>query len=489
MITDGLTDVKVSLEDDEFKVAFLEGNLAIDCLKITLTQNGTDDPRSYELVGSLFVNPDEGVTARLVWERDAEHSYDPFAPLDVMQQIQLGNLFPESHYFSLRAVDIAGRRWTHPAVFLKREEWERVEILTVSCDSIQVESETTDKSTLAHFVFHEELGIEVNSAHSSTAPVRNRRREVTKRTAAKGSIGPFEIDYYPVLAHKLGNAHELSAVTNSKNPVPNHFDERLLEAVQFSVAKLAWPIMREVIQGGKQIVTLSKSTPFNNGHVQPAVPGYAEADFYRLMGCYYQYACLAAKGDGAPPLSKTLRGLFTLKGVWLDTIALLLAVSVESLLNDPVYKEFGAPDEEGRRKIQELIAYVTKASFDRKLTERAANVMGGMMSSSASDKLHVLAKAGVIDEEDIKAWKAIRNAAAHGGLKVDLSSLKNALAQVNRLVAMTYKLVFLRIGYQGKYVDYATSGWPTAQFDAVKCKEQLDKLSEQSNLRGQEIER
>lgn len=479
--------MKASLKDNEFKQAFLGGKLAIDCLEITLTQNSLDNPRRYKLAGSLFVNPDNGVESRLVWERDADHPYDQFAPLNAMQQIQSGDIFPEDHYFSLRAVDTAGREWTHPAVFLKRMELEQAEILTISCEFIQVELDTPDKQTLAHFVFHEELGIRMNSIHSSTEPLRNRQRHTTKSTAAKGVVDGFDVDYYPVDVDKSGSAHELSAVAKPESRPPRHFDVRLLEAIQFSVAKLAWPIMREVIQGGKQTITLSKSRPFNNGHVQAAVPDYAYGDFYRLIERYYQYTCSATQGDAAPPLSVKIGGLFTLKGVWLDTIALLLGVSVESLLNDPAYKKLGAPDDEGRGKIQKLIDYVTVAPLDTGLKKRAANMMGGMKSSSASDRLHVLAKAGVINEEDINAWKSIRHAAAHGGLDVDPSKLQSLLERVNRLVVMTYKLAFFRIGYQGMYTDYGTRGWPTAQFDAVACNERLSKLSEQFQSPDQSI--
>lgn len=474
--------MKASLDDDEFKKVYLEGKFAIDCLEITLTQNGADNPRVYKLVGSLFVNPENGVEARLVWERDTDHPYDQFASFKALNQIQSGVLFPEDHYFSLRALDTAGRAWTHPAVFLKRDELQQAEILTISCDFIQGEWDTPGQRTLAHFVFHDELGIRMNTAYSSTEPLRNGQRHTTKRAAAKGVVDEFEIDYYPVISVKAGSAHELSAVAKPGASPLSHFDDRLLDAIQFSVAKLAWPIMREVIQGGKQTITLSKSKPFNNGLVQSAVPCYEHADFYRLIERYYQYACSEAEGDEGAPLSKKISGIFTLKGVWLDTIALLLGVTIESLLNEPVYKKLGAPDEEGRRKIDGLIDYVKmNESLDPILRTRAENIMGGMKSSSASDRLHVLAKSGVVNEKDISAWKSIRHAAAHGGLEVDPSELQSLIERVNRLVAMTYKLAFFRIGYEGMYTDYAARGWPLAHFDAGACKVKLEALIKAPN--------
>ena len=57
---------KISLEDDDFKLAFIQGTLAIDCLEITLTQNATDKPRIYTAAGSIFASPENGAEARLV---------------------------------------------------------------------------------------------------------------------------------------------------------------------------------------------------------------------------------------------------------------------------------------------------------------------------------------------------------------------------------------------------------------------------------------
>ena len=42
---------KVGLDDDGFKIAFLEGKLSIDCLEIKLTQKGATEPKVYSLAG------------------------------------------------------------------------------------------------------------------------------------------------------------------------------------------------------------------------------------------------------------------------------------------------------------------------------------------------------------------------------------------------------------------------------------------------------
>lgn len=467
---------KISLEDDDFKLAYIQGTLAIDCLEITLTQNATDKPRIYTAAGSIFASPENGAEARLVWKRDENHPYDQIAILNAMLRVKSGELIPTDHYFSLRAVDIAGNCWTHPAVLLKRDEMQHAEILTVSCDSIQVEIASDAKRTLVHYVFNDDLEMPMNVSLPSQDVIRGRKRLSIKSRVSAGVVDGMDVSYYQVSADKAGNSYEFAAVAQVGAEPPSDFHARLLEAIQFCVAKHAWPIMGEVIQGGKQIVTLAKSRPFNNGLVSTPLPSYASEEFYSLMECYYRYSCSAANGADAAPLSKKVGGLFTLKGVWIDTIALLLSVSVESILQDPVFKNLGKPDKGLRALINKLFDWVRQAPVDEDLIGRATSAMGTMKSNRAVDKMFVLAKAGVIDDEEIKAWKALRNPTAHGSFELDPAKLQDLLDNVYKLVAMIYKLAFFRVGYVGKFSNYAARGWHEAHFDAAACKVDLDKL-------------
>src|SRR4051812_41530263 len=105
---------KISLADDDFKRTFIEGNLAIDCLEITLTQNGSATPRVYKSTGSILVSPELGVEGRIVWKRDEAHPYDQMAAFTSTLSVMSGEIVPDDHYFKLEAVDIAGNRWTNP---------------------------------------------------------------------------------------------------------------------------------------------------------------------------------------------------------------------------------------------------------------------------------------------------------------------------------------------------------------------------------------
>lgn len=464
---------KASLADDDFKRAFIEGNLAIDCLEITLTQNGRPVPRVYKASGSIQISPELGAEGRVVWQRDEAHPYDFMAAFKASQDVASGEILPDDHYFSLDAIDINGNRWTNPSVHVLKEEKPQGEILRFSCDFIETNVQIESNRAVAHYVFAKDLGIPLNKTSSVTEPVRAGQRISVKKSGSAGQVVGFELAYYPVAVDKSGEAYEIVGVGAPGVEHPQGFGVRLLESVQFCTARLAWPIMTEVIHMGRSMLTLSKSVPYNNGLVPAPLPSHASQNFFQLMACYYVYACAEGKETDAAPLMRKIAGLFTLKGVWLDTIALLLSVSVESILNDPVYAKLGKPDKSALDLIENLFDWVGKAPVGEKLVQRATSALGNMKSTRAVDKMFALAKAGVIDEDEIRAWKALRNPSAHGSFEPDPSKLQELLDNVYRLVAMIYKLAFYRIDYTGLYLNFAARGWRPTEFDAAACRANL----------------
>ena len=225
--------------------------------------------------------------------------------------------------------------------------------------------------------------------------------------------------------------------------------------------------MSEVSRADLRVIRLTKAKPLNNGIVSPPLLGRgASQDFYRLMGCYYDYACQNAMGDNGAPLSAKMGGLFTLKGVWLETIALLLCVATEGILEDPLFKPLGKPKARILGLIKDLFDLVKKAPVEENLRERALSAMGSMKSNRAVDKMYALAKAGAIEEEDIASWKFLRNPSAHGSFEVHADKLQELLDHIYRLITLIYKLVFLKIGYIGQYSDYSRRGWSLNEYDA-----------------------
>lgn len=458
---------KIGLDDDGFKTAFLEGKLSIDCLEIKLIQKGVIEPRVYVSPGFILSNPESGAEARLVFKREANSPYNPLANLMQDSYVNSGELFPDSHYYRLEATDVAGNVWTNPAVMLKLDSRANAEILTFTCDYIEAEIAAQGTPEFAHFVFSDDLDFPLNKMTTSKELVRGQARMTIKPTLSSGVISGMETHYHKCPADKGGNAFEFVALAVADQPAPEGFDERLLESIHFCSATMAVPVMSEVSRGGKRVIRLRKSKPLNTGIVSAPLFGReAPEDFYQLMGCYYNYACQNCKGHDGAPLSFKLGGLFTLKGVWLETISLLLCVATEGVLEDPMFKALGKPNASLLGLIKELFEWVKKAPVESSLRERALSAMGSMKSNRAIDKMYSLAKIGAIDEGEIDSWKFLRNPSAHGSFEVDADKLQELLDHIYRLITLIYKLVFIKIGYSGKYSDYSRRGWALSDYDA-----------------------
>lgn len=455
-----------SLADQALKDAFVEGRLAIDCLEIKLTRNGPGEPASFACAGSLQVNPESGIEARLVIAREAHQPYDMFAGLREHMEVRSGQLLPESRYFALNAKDVSGNVWTNLSASVDINHRPDAFVVTVSCAWLRSESPVEGAGSATHMVFMDELRFPDNVTHSQRVLERGKKALKLSTKASAGEAAGLLVTFDPRVDRAGPKFGELFAANQGPACLPDNFDDRLVEAVRFCTATVAQPVMRETVHKGKKVLEFAQHRPANKGILEPPLqPRGNDEDFYKLLGSYFQYACVNAAGREYAPLSAKVGGLFTLKGVSLDTVALLVSVAVESILGEEPFKELGKPSTGVLELFKQMIAHIkTAASFEPGFIKRVTDVIGGMKSSRVKDKLQALVAAAVIDEKDRKAWNETRNKAAHGSFEIDPAELQELIDVVYRLSALVYKLVFLRIGYRGQFTDYGVHNWPTRQF-------------------------
>ena len=462
----------LTLDKDDFKDAYVSGKLVIDCVEITFTQNDSNTPRIYVAKGCIKASPDQGLEARLICPRDPADPYDPMAEFMKGDNFTPGVLLPDSHYYQLSARDVAGNVWTHPSVDLKVEDSPEVVVLSFNCDRIQTESRFDGARSYAFFVLQDDLAFPENlhkiTSVESGGQIESRAARIE---GSKGVMAGMSISYDNRKREPGERYSEFVAVAPEGHELPIDFQNRILEAIRFFTASMASPVMSETAARGKRIIELAQSRPLNNsGMVHAPIstsrPDSAR-DFYKLFECYFLYACANAKGKEFAPISSKLGGIFTLKGVWLDTIALLLGVAVEGVLKEDMFKDIVKLENTLLGDIQKMLEHLKSAPVGESFVARVAGAIDGMSSTSASDRLHALIQAGALEEEDRKAWKRIRNKTAHGSFEIDTGKMQQVLDDVFRLTTLIYKLVFLLIGYSGSYSNRAPRGWRDDQFDSV----------------------
>lgn len=457
----------LSLADQQFRDAFVEGKLAIDCLDIRLTRNGPGDPASFASAGFLLADPEQGIEGRLVIARDATQPFDVFASTREQMELRSGQLFPPSRYFALEARDIAGNVWTNPSASVEFDHRPNAFIVKVSCASLRCESAVEGAVSSTHMVFMDKLRFPDNVIHSQNALERGKKQLKLSSNASAGEVAGMLVTFDSRVDRPGPKYSELFARNQGDATLPENFDDRLVEAIRFCTATVSDPVMRETVHGGKKVVELASHRPANKGMLEPPLlPRGNDSDFYRLMERYFLYACANAHGRDFAPLSAKVGGLFALKGVNLDTVALLASVAVESVLNEDAFQELGKPPTIVLDQLKQMLAHIRASKAEPSFVRRVCNVLGGMKSSRAKDKLHALVVASAIEEADRKAWNDTRNRAAHGSFEIDPTKVQELIDVVFRLSALVYKLVFLQIGYRGKFTDYGVHNWPVQDFVA-----------------------
>lgn len=466
----------MSLADDDFKKNYVDGLLVIDCVEIKLTQNATTNPKSFSSAGYLLATPENGVEARIICVRAEGDPFDQFAAFRSMMTTKSGELFPASSYYTLEATDVQGHVWINPSVQVKIKERLASITITILCDHIRCEGKVDSGAALTHMVFVDDLEFPANVFHTAVTVVRGKKTQEIKAGSSLGEAAGMRLAFYPRSDRAGPKYSDFFAEALEGTTVPVGFENRLLEALRFTTATMVTPVMTETILGNLRTIELRQARPPNKGMVQPPIsPRGHEEGFFRMIGCYYAYACLNAKGEDFAPLSTKIGGLFTLKHVWLDTVALLVAVGVESVLGEAEFKKLGKPGKGLLAEVEKLFAWIKAAKeVDGTLIERALSALGSMKSTRAKDQLFALIEIGAVDNADWKAWSALRMPAAHGSFSVDPEKMQELLDAVYRLVTLIYKLVFLKIGYDGPYTDCSSPGWPMTEFSATSCNAALD---------------
>ena len=159
----------------------------------------------------------------------------------------------------------------------------------------------------------------------------------------------------------------------------------------------------------------------------------------------------------------------------LDAWAVGLGVAVEGLSSlidmgqDKAEKKKRKAEEERLKKLQDLI--VKQVSSRKRLkafTERIKNLVAGLTSVRAIDRMKWLADHGGADPAQIKAWQKLRNRGVHPATNgdVDVASLdfQQRIDELHRVTVLLYHIVFHVIGYRGAYTDYATRNFPAKNY-------------------------
>ena len=260
-------------------------------------------------------------------------------------------------------------------------------------------------------------------------------------------------------------------VEASDGPFPPGFSMRIIETLRYVLlSPVSYGIMEIRHAGALEVTVTPKSEAKKGIFVEPLSGTRMDlaSDFWRLFSDYFCHVLAQKDSSHYHPLSAQLYPVIEESSKNVYIAGLLVSVAVEGILNSE-FQDFAPPKSATVDAIKYSIKLVDRmARFNPHFANRLKGALGAMNMARAKDKLYMLEQDGVITREMREAWEKLRNSATHASMSIDDSELPVLWKRCNSVYTLLNILVFLSIGYEGKYFDYSTIGWPIKEFQPPK---------------------
>lgn len=442
-----------------------QGTFEIDCPAMILRRQASTDERVFSGPGFIKQTSDRSLYFKLY----PGDEFDALvSELEEFFSGKLGELIPESEFFSLFATDLHGQRWTSSRVSPPGIEHGEGTVVTGYLDEIVSSadrvSESPRRAYLALRVF-DDVKIPLNTVTETTTSVGGKKLK-SRRLNAWNFVS-------------CGNTFHLTQesgllkieVTSDDDSFPDHLEKRVIEALQFVLARpLWWTVMQKWSDGVEEVRIRRQHAVVSNPRLQPPIKfheygGDVTHHVRKLFDNYLQYI-ISHPRDKWHPLSARLHSVCEASGGSLDAEGLTLGVSVEGVLRSE-FSELGRPSEDTKKALQQFGKYLKAWDGDETVKRRIQGTVGAMYRPRAKDRMLALIECGAMTDEQLKAWEDLRHSSAHAE-RPDSKPLQEFIQLCRMVTVLLYHLVFQAIGYEGMYTDYSADGWPLKEYSGSR---------------------
>jgi hypothetical protein len=406
----------------------------------------------------------------------------------MMKDYEQGQLVREDQYFQLEAVTSEGVHWSCPQVSVR--EVAGPDECEVRFDASYVENifEAEASAYAARLTYIEKLRMPQN--HLVDESCRNGTRFMGW-DGSKGRLANLDLTYVRRFRDDTVERSELSVHAVDDAVCPEHLDVRVEETMMFCSALLARPVCTEVAHKTRRSIAFFKHRPVREGLVKPPIESrFADQDFYRLATAYYEHACKDGDVAGMSLLTRKIASLFDLGGASMAAVALGLAVAVEALAQTGKLAQRSKATPEHLAVVAAIKAAVLKLpELDdlaqrfgqantlpdkRSLPERLGALLGLLSAGGRTiDALKLLEDVGAVTAGELEAWNKLRHPTAHGSWEPRDESMQVHVDDLYKLLTLVYRLVFVHIGYDGRFEARNERGWPVREFKGKEAQAAL----------------
>lgn len=429
-----------------------ENRFHIDLLEMRLTRRGNVED-VYNGSGFIQQNADGEVEFRL---------YDQTGqPTSNFGSFILGSFVEDEQYYDLEARDISGRTWRSAHVIVGESGAAGVAGCICHGELRQVACVVEDKSEEGLWMY---LPGEVKLPTNAITRVVE---ETPRSMSVRPNFNLWEVksERLELLLTKVEGGLEVDG-SYLVGLLPEHFEQRLEEALWFTLAFPAKWTLLDIRKGGEHSFIIRRlrdkpGTPLLRPPLEPGIG--AQADYLgRMFVLYLDYILPDAQPPYYHPTSVTVYQALRGSALSLNAEAWQLSVAIESLAQRG-FPELGRPGIDELTAFDEAIKYVEGWTGDEKVKRRIVRAISTWRGPNSREILKQLAKQGVITEQQIEAWNALRHRIAHGR---ELLDVLDELPGLCDTVYMAFlRMMFEVIGYSGPYTDRASPGWPQVLYE------------------------
>jgi len=449
------------MEQDEIKL-IMENKFIIDCVYLKLTQQVSDSAQKiYEGSGFIGQNQDGSLSLKMYCKGKIsfKEALSPYGePVS-------GEIIKEEYFYQLSAKDIQGREWDARWILPNIQPGPEFMDYVITANMNEITSVLTFdkeiKASYANIYFPGKIKIPCNIWTQEEKTVGGKKESFSSTLdVAKCSSCDFEFRM-----ENGANWLELKAVSQVRD-INDTQIMRFIESLQFVLAMpLSWCIS-EIREKNTEKIRI-KSCQSNDEQSRIGSPVYMDGPFsyaWLLFDKYLTHIINYKDKESWHPISSWIHAVIESGSASLDTEALVLSIAIEGLLREE-FKHLETGNVELEAKINEAKSIIQQSTLDEPFKKRIDASLTAMLQSRAKDLLYILQKKNLIDEKLIKEYGKLRNPSAHGTF--DISNPQECLDRCSIALMLFYYLIFLAIGYTGKYIDYSVHGFSVKEFNAT----------------------
>jgi hypothetical protein len=310
--------------------------------------------------------------------------------------------------------------------------------------------------TRAEISIPSELPIAANTITETRETVGEEERlGSSKRDRAKFTVGEHQFEI-----HRLDGEDRTDIYLSMPPESETRVLESVTESLEFLFADKMPGLFATILSDGrKRVVMRCVEGNRASGILPPPihkVGGDCTEDVWRLYGAYFEHI-MNWEGRMPCPLTAFHESVLSsgMEPSPPEVFALTVCVAIEGIadhLPDAIIDRPSSYD----GQIDALKNHVIRSTEYRDVENRVLGLLGMMSDVGGRDKLEELANREVIGRKEVKAWKRLRNASAHGDRAHSPASGKWWL-DLWHVVDLFHKLILQTIGYDGAYIAYHSS--------------------------------